>query len=310
MNPEPKRPLVTNIHRFALDDGPGIRTTVFFKGCPLSCLWCHNPESIRPEAEITFDRHLCIHCGDCAAVCPVGAAGMEGGVPIDRTLCVACGRCAEVCPTTALRMVGRFYEAPELTLELMKDRQFYEASGGGVTFSGGEPMLYMDYIAAVAGNLKEWHIHTSIQTSGFFSFEEFVSKLYPLIDLVYFDIKLFDPDRHREFTGRDNSRILKNLLRLARLPGVKVVPRIPLIPSINDGDDNLLATAEFLHKAQYRDFVLLPYNSGGTVKRAALGQAVPKMVNDLRYDRSSEERARKIFWGVFSEHKEHKEGTI
>ena len=296
-------PLIFDIHRFALDDGPGIRTTVFFKGCPLSCFWCHNPEAISSEGEIAFHRHLCIGCGNCYEVCPTGAIRMDGDEPIKRDACTVCGTCADACPTRALRAVGRYFSAPELTEELLKDHLFYEFSKGGVTFSGGEPLIFIDYLAAVAERLKEQDIHIAIQTSGYFDFAEFMVKLYPVIDLVYFDIKLFDSCQHKRLTGKNNRLILENLRRFAGLTGVSVVPRIPLIPGITDTDKNLFKIGEFLGATGYRNCDLLPYNSAGIAKRNTLGKTVPNPLVGLKQDGSTGKRARDLLLKIFSDSK-------
>ena len=170
---------------------------MFLKGCPLSCLWCHNPESMNSEREIAFYPQLCIQCGDCQKACPAGAIRMDSDGRIVRKLCTRCGLCTQVCPATALKNVGEYYTPDELTDILMRDRVFYETSQGGVTFSGGEPTLYPDYVAEVMKKLrlKSNSIHLAIQTSGMFDFSEFEKKLLPSLDLIFYDLKLFDPQK-------------------------------------------------------------------------------------------------------------------
>ena len=266
-------PLIFDIRHFALDDGPGIRSTVFMKGCPLSCAWCHNPESISPAAEIAFYEERCIGCGSCREVCPEGAISMrpESGRVI-RDKCTACGACCEECPSTALSAIGSYYHVDLLVETLLKERIFYETSGGGVTFSGGEPTVSMDYVGAVMQRLKEEGIHIAIQTSGMFNLKEFREKLLPYIDLIFFDLKLIDSDRHREFTGRDNSLILETFKDLAENVPVPIAPRIPLVPGITATRQNLADIAGFLRNTGCLTATLLPYNPGGIPKARALGR--------------------------------------
>lgn len=265
-------PLIFNLHRFALDDGPGIRTTVFFKGCPLACRWCHNPESIRAGREIAFDRDRCIGCGECETVCPEGAIDAASPGRIRRTRCTACGACAEVCPTLALREVGRHYPVDGLVDLLLTDLLLYETSGGGVTLSGGEPTLHMDYVRKVLRGLKGRGIHITLQTSGWFDLKDFRKKLLPCLDLIYYDLKLMDPRLHRCFTGRSNRRILENLASLAAENTVPIVVRTPLVPGITDTESNLEAIQRFVSALGLPEPVGLPYNPVGMAKRIALGR--------------------------------------
>ncbi len=267
-------PLIFDIRHFTLDDGPGIRTTVFLKGCPLSCIWCHNPESLSAQKEIAFYDHLCMKCGECVTACPEGAVNPLLKQRIDRNRCTACEVCTEACPTTALKPVGRYYPPDELIQILLKDKIFYDVSKGGVTFSGGEPTLFMDYVRPAMRELKRNAVHIALQTSGMFDLPEFRTKLLPYIDLIFYDLKIFDPEKHKKFTGVDNHRILSNLAILAKESNVEIIPRTPLVPDITDTPENLKQIERFLKALGIPAFQCLAYNSGGDEKRTAIGKSI------------------------------------
>jgi pyruvate formate lyase activating enzyme len=269
------QPLVFEIKRGALEDGPGIRTTVFFKGCNLHCPWCHNPESIDPEVEIGFFPRDCIRCGDCVAACPVSACSLENPGRINREACTRCGDCVEACPGPALRTYGRFYAVDELLDIILQDRVYYEASGGGVTLSGGEPTLYLDYVAETLGRLKELGLNTAIQTNGSFPYDEFRQKLLPLVDLVMLDLKMADREEHRRYLGQDNARIIANLGNLLQEGPARVLPRIPLIPGYTMDPENLEALSRLLQDAGARRCALLPYNPTWFHKAESIGKPPP-----------------------------------
>lgn len=296
-----KRPLIFDIKHFALDDGPGIRTTVFLKGCSLTCQWCHNPESIDSSREIAFYAHLCINCGDCQVVCPENAINLDNTDRIDREKCTRCEKCVNDCPTTALKFIGKYYSVAELIEILKGDHVFYETSKGGVTFSGGEPTLYMDYIQEVMKELKKDNIHIAIQTSGAFELSEFKSKLLPYIDLIFYDIKFIDPILHKKYTNKNNSRILDNFLELIRDSSVHIIPRIPLIPKITATTENLTNIADFLKKANCMNYKLLTYNSGGISKRVYTGKSIPSSIINIKSEIQIEEEWRRIFSDCFYE---------
>jgi len=243
--------LVLEIQRLSTEDGPGIRTTVFMKGCALRCAWCHNPESIAMKPQTQWIGIRCIGCRTCLAVCPHGALSMtEQGLRIDRERCRGCGRCAEECPSNALERMGRRYELDELLHEVLKDRVYFEKSGGGVTVSGGEAALQSAFVAAFFERLAQHGVHTALDTSGYVSFEA-LSRILPHADMVLYDLKEMDPERHRRFTDHDNQGILANFRALVAAMRTSGHPkelwvRTPLIPGATATKENLNAIGAFL----------------------------------------------------------------
>ena len=259
---------ITNIQKFSIHDGDGIRTTVFFKGCPLKCEWCHNPETQKFEKEMQVDREKCTGCGACAAVCPNGAIHMEERRPIlDAEACVFCGKCTRFCPTGAREVIGQEYTVKELVKELMKDQMFYEESGGGVTLSGGEVMsMDMDYLLAVAKELKRQDVTLTIDTCGFVPYEKF-QELLPYVNTFLYDVKVMDPELHKKYMGTDNALILENLVRLAK-DGARIYIRIPTVKEVNGNEENMKETIAFLqeHDIHPAQINLLPYHDTGSGK--------------------------------------------
>jgi len=266
--------LIYDIQRTSVHDGPGIRTTVFFKGCPLHCAWCHNPESTRAGPDLFFYEDRCIVCGPCVPVCPEDALEEKGGrLILDRGLCTSCGLCADVCPANALVRVGRWVSVDQVVEEMERDRVFYGRSGGGVTLSGGEPMAQ----SAFAGNLlqraKEEGLDTAMETCGAAAWSRYESVL-PWLDMVIFDLKVTDALDHRRLTGAGNELILANARRLAK-SGIPLRFRTPVIPGENDSSREWASLAGFLKSldAEHQpEFQLLPYHPLGTAKYDRLGR--------------------------------------
>ena len=271
--PDLEHGLVSRIQRYSIKDGPGIRTTVFLKGCSMRCEWCCNPELINPHPEILKDQKVCIHCGECFHTCPEDAIYEDHDeYIIDHTVCTACGICVEVCPVGAYELIGRSLSVDELAMELMKDRIFYEVSGGGVTFSGGEPTLQYGFVRKVAKELKVGHIHVALDTCGNVPWENLQS-LMDVVDLVLYDIKLADNEKHARFTGASNEVIKQNAEKLSDA-GVAMIIRYPLLPGINDTIEELEEIANFIEELEtVKQVDILPYHKMGVGKYRMLGRA-------------------------------------
>jgi len=259
---------VFEIERFALNDGPGIRTVVFFKGCPLRCRWCQNPESLRPTPEIAFYADRCTRRNDCRSACPREAITNHED-RVMREQCDACGLCETACPYGALRVVGREVSVEQLLAEILRDQPFFQVSGGGVTLSGGEPTLQLEAVAALADRCREQSVSVGLQTCGVFGWDAFAPHV-PSFSFIHFDLKLMDPAEHRRLTGADNHTILKNARRLVEA-GAPVEFRMPIVPGHTDGEANLGQTAEFLHGLGVGRLHLLRYHSMGQAKLPRLG---------------------------------------
>lgn len=267
------RPLIVDIKRNALGDGPGIRTTIFFKGCPLACVWCQNPEAIKPYPEIAYSPGDCLVCGACEVTCPEGAIDLQRRPqPVDRARCRRCGTCTTRCPSKGIRLVGRHYHAAELAGIVSEDIPDYENSGGGVTLSGGEPTLHPRYLEPFLQVLKFNRIHVNLESCGYYARPVFEKYILPYLDLVCFDIKLIDPAAHRRYTGRGNGRILENFKALIRGGRVPVLPRVPLVPGITATAENLAGIASFLRELGLKRAALLPYNPLWLATAESLGR--------------------------------------
>ncbi len=263
------------IKRYALHDGPGLRVTVFFKGCPLTCLWCHNPEGMRPGPEIVSLRDKCAGCRECVPACPKGAlsAGSRG-IERDMNLCTACGTCAEVCPALSHEAIGRRWTVDEVMAEIGKELPFFEGTSGGVTFSGGEPLAQPDFLEALLVACGRLGLHRAVDTSGFAPAGT-VRRIAPYTDLFLFDLKHMDPVAHLRATGVDNALIHDNL-RLVAASGTEVRLRLPLVPDFNDDEDNIRRTGLFAAALPgVRGIDVLPYHAGAKGKYAKLGRPYP-----------------------------------
>lgn len=269
--PTPKG-LVLSIDRFAGEDGPGIRTTVFFKGCPLRCTWCHSPESISLKPQLFFTASRCIACGACVTACPRDAqvvSATERRVLWEN--CDNCGDCIPVCPSTALEMSGQWMTAEQVLATVLKDKVYYDNSGGGVTFCGGEPTMQPDFLSACLKACHDEGIHTAVDTCGQVKWPV-LAEMLPCIDLFLFDIKQMDSARHRELTGVGNELILDNLQKITAA-GKPVWIRIPLIPGCNDSEDNLARIAELVAPMETVERItLLPYNVVTGARYPAIGE--------------------------------------
>ena len=277
---------IFNIQGFSIHDGPGIRTAVFLKGCPLHCLWCHNPESHSAHPEVFYNEEKCVTCGRCATACPMGAHSFDAGKhEFKRSLCTACGKCADACPTTALELVGKSMSAEEVIAEVEKDRVFYETSGGGMTISGGEPMSEIEFTLELLTLAKERGIHTAMETSGLGKREDFL-RVAPLVDLFLFDIKETSPTNHEKFIGTDGSLIIENLRLLDSL-GKDIILRCPIIPGLNSREEHLIAIGELANTlSSVKEIHIEPYHPLGKGKSALLGKDYP--LPDLTFPEKEE----------------------
>lgn len=272
--------VVFNIQHYSIHDGPGIRTVVFLKGCPLACRWCCNPESISGRPELGFRQSLCNGCGQCLEPCPRKALSLADGtnsLGIDRSACDSCGICVQSCPRKALTIYGQRMTVGEVVDEVLKDAPFYRRSGGGITISGGEPLRQPKFLLGILKACRQAGVHTAIETSGYCSSRTF-SRVLAEVDLVLFDLKVMSEEEHLAFTGRKNGLILNNA-RLLGKAGCTAQPRMPLLPGMNDTPDNLRSLALFLHSIGVPSIELMPYHQFGRGKYVALGR--PYKMGDM-----------------------------
>ena len=268
--------VIFDIQRYSIHDGPGIRSTVFLKGCSLRCFWCHNPEGIKPNPEIQFEPEKCIGCGECVLACTQGAQYLSSTQRFyDRDGCTVCGQCADTCYTGGLSLVGGTMSVEDVLAEVLPDRPFYQDSGGGVTLSGGEPVLQNEFACDLLARCQAENIHTALETAGYYPWEH-LDRLLPHTDLVMMDLKHMDSERHRAATGAPNEKILANARRLAETD-TPLVFRLPVIPTVNDNYDAVRAIACFvLELSDVRKapipIQLLPFHRFAESKYTSLGQ--------------------------------------
>lgn len=266
-------PYITNIQKYSIHDGDGIRTTVFFKGCPLKCQWCHNPETQKFQKQLLVDLEKCTGCGACVASCPSNAIEMvKGRMVTDQEKCMVCGECATFCLSNIREIAGKEYTIRELVKELMKDEMFYEESGGGVTLSGGEVMcMDMDFIESLVKSLHRKGVTVTIDTCGFAPYDNF-KRLLPYIDTFLYDIKMVEQEKHKKYTGVENALILSNLEHLSE-DGGRIYIRIPVIKGVNADEPSMHAIVDWLkeHKIHVEQINLLPYHNTGSNKYSKLG---------------------------------------
>lgn len=302
-----RTPLILEIKGNSLDDGPGIRSVVFFKGCPLSCVWCHNPESMKLSAELAFDARACIDCGACISACQPGAIAKSNPYFIDRARCTLCFECVEACPANGLTRVGKTMSVEQIVNQVKRDKPFFDNSGGGVTLSGGEPTVHMDFVSQLLQHLKQEGIHTLLETCGHFHFDPFATQILPYLDCIYFDLKIYDQHSHKNYCGQTNTLILSNFAQLQQRiqqsnaengHQVTLLPRVPLIPNITDSDENLHAIARFLADLGVKKAAQLSYNPLWHEKTQKIGAHNPYQSDAVMHkwlSKEREQRCKQVF---------------
>jgi pyruvate formate lyase activating enzyme len=288
------QPLIFDIKRYAINDGPGIRITIFMKGCPLSCKWCHNPESQSPDKQKFYTASKCIGAQDCIEVCPNNALTLTpNGIVTDYEACRLCGKCAAVCPAKAIEMVGELYSVQQLLEIIERERVHIEQSGGGVTFSGGEPLMYPEFLLEMLNECGKKNLHRTVDTTGFAD-TKILLEVAKQTDLFLYDLKLINSEKHKNWTGVNNQLILKNLKILAE-SGAEINIRIPLIKNVNSDKDELVKMAEFISELPGKQKVnLLPYHNIAKNKYNKLG-AVYNEFDMAEPTETVQNRAVKIF---------------
>jgi pyruvate formate lyase activating enzyme len=284
--------IVTNIQRCSTEDGPGIRTTAFLKGCPLTCVWCHNIETINPNPQIVWYGVKCIGDQACIEACPNDVLRLTSeGMLISRENCEMCGSCEDVCPTGAMKLMGQTWNAKDLIQELLRDKIFFTTSGGGVTLSGGEPTFQPDFIVEVAKGLKKENVHVALDTCGYCS-REVLDKILPYVDLVLYDLKIMDPKKHLKFTGAPLDRILENL-KIITATGKPIWIRTPIIPKHTDNEDNIRTISKWIIEniPTIERYDLLAFNKMCIDKYSLFGLKYPLKDEELVRNETMEQLA-------------------
>jgi len=285
---------IVNIMKYSIHDGPGIRTTVFFKGCPLNCQWCHNPESQGFGQDLMYRPERCVGCGQCLEICPSGATfSTEGKLSYRRDKCLVCGECSTVCHAGVRELVAKTMSVKEVMVEIEKDLIFYDESGGGATFSGGEALMQPDFLLEILKSCKKKEIHTAVETCGFVSLDS-LQRISQYVGLFLYDIKLMDSGKHQDVTGVPNELVLSNLRWLTG-HHPKVIVRVAIIPGINDDEENLCQLGDFVASLKHvTEIHCLPYHKAGADKYRKLG--LKYVLPDLKSPDSArmEEIARKL----------------
>jgi len=283
--------IVFDIQYYAIYDGPGIRTIIFLKGCPLKCEWCQNPESQKLNPQISYFKEKCQLCEICVNACPNNALQLlNDEIKRDKALCTTCGICSEICPNQVMEIIGRNISVEELVEIVLRDKPFYDNSGGGVTISGGEPTMQINFLLELLKVLKKQGIHTAIETCGYFN-EDLIGELVKYIDLFLFDIKLIDNEKHKEFTDVSNEKILTNFSKiLSKVGSERIIPRIPLIPGVNTDVSTIQHIITFLHEINYYGQIhLMPYNKLTKTKYQKVGMGdLYKDMGDLNDENLNE----------------------
>lgn len=275
---------ITNISRGSLHDGPGVRTVVYFKGCALRCKWCHNPETLSAKKEILYQPSKCIHCGKCVEVCPEHHKIQGNDMLFLRDGCIACGKCVEVCPSLALNLCGEEKTVDELFEEIKKDAHIYKSSNGGVTFSGGECLLYPDFLMQIAKKCKDNGINTAVESAFYVPWDN-VEKVLSFIDLFFADLKIPIPKKHQEFTGKDNKLIIDNITKLSNKHN-NIILRIPMIPGVNDSDEDIDEFNKIIKTFGngIKEVELLRYNNLAESKYNIVGKKYTKFADSSQTD--------------------------
>jgi glycyl-radical enzyme activating protein len=286
--------MIFDILRGSIYDGPGVRTTVFFKGCALRCIWCHNPESWSTEPQLFYNQEKCVHCLACISYCPTGAQQASGGRHIVKfELCIACGKCIKACNFNALQITGYQFDANSILEEIKRDKNFYDTSGGGVTLSGGEPLLQKTIVWDLLKKCRENDIHTCVETSGFIQ-RGILKDILPLVDIFLFDYKCTDSRRHKELTGVPNDLILANLDYLY-MQGAEIILRCPMVPGVNDSWEHLKGIAELEAKyPRLKGIEILSYHNMGVSKGNSIGATV-KLQDIKTVDQAKKDEWAKTF---------------